>query len=165
MNNILNAPLISETRRNHALEHASIHLLSARFPNLAMAGHSNPTGFFLIGDLPTDDVRLAVSEALTRLQQGESHLAIHEGCGTNYVVTGALAASAALIGMSGTKSTRQRLERFPLLMALSALVFMIAPQLGTALQKQVTTDADPGGLTIVDIYPVAKNIHRVVTQG
>ena len=164
MNNPLNAPLISETRRNHALEHASIHLLSAQFPGRSMAGHSNPTGFFLIGDLPTDEVRLAVSEALTRLQQGESHLAIHEGCGTNYVVTGALTALFALIGMSGTKNTRQRLERFPLLIALSVLALMIAPRLGTALQERVTTEPDPGELTIVDIYPVSKNIHRVVTR-
>lgn len=164
MNNLLDAPLVSETRRNHALEHATIHILSARFPGRAMAGHSNPTGFFLIGDLPTEQVRDAVGEALTRLQQGESHLAIHPGCGTNYAVTGALGALFASIGMIGTKSARQRWERFPLLMALSMLAFIIAPPLGSALQKRVTTQPDPGGLTIVDIYPVSKNIHRVVTR-
>lgn len=164
MNNLLNAPLVSETRRNHALEHATIHLLSARHPKLGMAGHSNPTGFFLIGDLPTEQVRAAVSEALTRLQQGESHLAIHPGCGTNYVVTGALAALFTLIGLIGTKNARQRWERFPLLMALSMLAFAVAPPLGSVLQKRVTTQPDPEGLTIVDVYPVSKNIHRVVTR-
>lgn len=164
MNNLLNAPLVSETRRNHALEHATIHILSARFPGRSMAGHSNPTGFFLMGDLPTEQVRSAADEALKRLQNGESKLAIHPGCGTNYVVTGALGALFALAGMIGTKSTRQRWERFPLLMALSMLAVMLAPPLGNALQKQVTTQPDPGGLTIVDVYPVSKTVHRIVTR-
>ena len=111
MNNILEAPFIGETRRNHALEHATIHILSERFPGRPMAGHSNPTGFFLIGDLPTEHVREAVAEALTRLQNGEWQLAIHEGCGTNYVVTGGLAALFAFAGMSGTKSNRRMLDQ------------------------------------------------------
>src|SRR5512141_1324773 len=111
MNNLLEAPYIVETRRNHALEHATIHILSERFPGRPMAGHSNPTGFFLIGDLPSEQVREAVSEALTRLKNGESHLAIHEGCGTNYVVTGGLAAIFAFLGMSWTRNNRERLER------------------------------------------------------
>ncbi len=164
MNNLLQAPLIAETRRNHALEHAAIHILSDRFPRQSMGGHSNPTGFFIFGDLPTQDVSSAVSEALTRLQNGEAELAIHPGCGTNYVVTGGLAAGLALLGMSGTKDTRERLERFPLLMALAVLAFLIAPPLGNALQKQVTTEANPGALTVLQIYPVSKNVHRVVTR-
>jgi len=164
MNNILHAPLISETRRNHALEHAAIHILSARHPRLSMGGHSNPTGFFIFGDLPTEDVRSAVHEALGRLQNGEAGLAIHPGCGTNYVVTGALAAGLALLGLSGTKDARERLERFPLLMLLAVLAVLISPPLGNALQKQVTTEADPGALTVLEIYPVSKTVHRVVTR-
>jgi hypothetical protein len=164
MENLLQAPYVSETRRNHALEHASIHLLSARFPGRALAGHSNPTGFFLIGELPTEHVREAVTEALTRLQNGESELAIHPGCGTNYIVSGGLAALFAFVGTLGTKNNRQRFERIPLLVLLSALAYMISQPLGPALQKQITTDPNPNGLTIVDIYPVAKNIHRVVTR-
>ena len=164
MNNLLNAPLISETRRNHALEHAAIHILSARFPRQSMGGHSNPTGFFIFGNLPTEDVRHAVHEALTRLQNGEAGLAIHPGCGTNYLVTGGLAALFALLAVSGTKDARQRLERFPLLMALSVLAFLIAPPLGNALQKQVTTESNPGTLTVLEIYPISKNVHRVVTR-
>jgi hypothetical protein len=129
-----------------------------------MAGHSNPTGFFLLGDLPTEQVRQAVSEALTRLQNGEKQLAIHEGCGTNYVVTGGMAALFALVGMSGTRSNRERLERLPLVMLLSIFAFMLGQPLGPALQKQITTEADPGDMVIVDIYPVSKNVHRVVTR-
>ena len=162
---VLDAPFVSETRRNHALEHATIHILSGRFPGRNMAGHSNPTGFFLIGDLPTEDVRSAVSEALTRLQNGESRLAIHEGCGTNYVVTGALGGFFALLGMSGTRNMRERLERFPLLILLSILAFMLGQPIGLALQRRVTTQPNPGTLSITDIYPLSKTVHRVVTRG
>ncbi len=165
MNSILEAPLVGETRRNHALEHATIHILSSRFPGQALAGHSNPTGFFLIGDLPTADVREAVVEALARLQNGESNLAIHDGCGTNYVVTGGLAALFAFAGMSGTRNNRDRLERLPLVMVLSILAFLIGRPLGPILQMRVTTQADPGGMVLVDVYPLSKNVHRVVTKG
>ncbi len=164
MNNILEAPMVFETRRNHALEHATIHILSERFPGKGMAGHSNPTGFFLLGDLPTEAVREAVSEALARLQNGERHLAIHEGCGTNYAVTGGLAALFAYVGMSGTRNNRERLERLPLVMLLSIVAYVIGQPLGPALQKQVTTEADPGNMVIVDVYRVAGNAHRVVTH-
>jgi hypothetical protein len=162
---ILDAPLVFETRRNHALEHATIHILSGRFPGLSMAGHSNPTGFFLLGNLSTPDVRAAADEALTRLQNGESRLAIHAGCGTNYAVTGALAAAFAFLGLIGTKNSRERLERFPLLMLLSVLAFMIGQPLGLVMQRRVTTQPEPGSLAIVQVYPVWKNIHRVVTRG
>jgi hypothetical protein len=164
MNNFLEAPLVGETRRNHALEHATIHLLSARFPGRPLAGHSNPTGFFLLGEVSTEAVREAVTEALVRLQNGESHLAIHEGCGTNYIVSGAVVGGLAFLAMSGTKSNRERLERLPLVIMLSALGLILGQPLGPALQKQVTTQPDPGSLAIVDVYPVAQNIHRVVTS-
>ena len=75
---LLDLPLILETRRNHALEHATLHLL-ARSYRTSMAGHSNPTGFFLLGDLNTEDVRIAVTEAYERLNAGESGLAVHPG--------------------------------------------------------------------------------------
>lgn len=164
MENLLNLPLIGETRRNHALEHAAVNILSERFPNKGMGGHSNPTGFFIVGDLPTEAVRDAVTEALARLENGEKHLAIHPGCGTNYVATGGLAALFAIVGMLGTKNTRQRLERFPLLVMLSMGAFILGQALGPSLQREITTDANPRGLTIVRVEKVGKNLHRVVTR-
>jgi hypothetical protein len=162
--NLLKAPYILPTRRNHALEHASLHILSRRFPKTGMGGHSNPTGFFIIGQIPTEQVRAAVSEALVRLQNGESGLAIHPGCGTNYAVTGGLAALSALFGFVGTRNTRERLERLPLVTLLATLSLMLGQALGPLLQQKITTDADPGDLAIVDIYPITPNLHRVVTR-
>ncbi|MGV2435851.1 MAG UNVERIFIED_CONTAM: hypothetical protein LVT10_14090 [Anaerolineae bacterium] len=35
----MDAPLIKETRQNHALEHATLHLLAGRVGKLRVAGH------------------------------------------------------------------------------------------------------------------------------
>ena len=102
---ILDLPLILETRRNHALEHASLHVLAGKYPNRHLAGHSNPTGFFLLGNVPTEDAAAAVTQALTRLRAGERNLAIHAGCGTNLATTVLLAKTLAWIPLNGRKST------------------------------------------------------------
>jgi hypothetical protein len=66
--------------------------------------------------------------------------------------------------MSGTKNNRERLERLPLVMMLSILAFVIGRPLGPALQQKVTTEPNPGGMTLVDVSQVADNIHRIVTR-
>jgi hypothetical protein len=161
---ILDAPLISETRRNHGLEHATLHLLAERFPGRSLAGHSNPTGFFVFGDVPTDAVRDAVMQALTRLENGEAHLAVHPGCGTNYIVYGTVTGLLAWLGMGSAKKFRERLERLPLVILLAAAGFVIAQPLALLVQQRITTDGDPAGMMIADIYPVRRGIHRVVTH-
>lgn len=98
---ILDFPIISRIRRNHGLEHASLNILNQRFPDRTLAGYSSPSGFFVLGDLATEDLREAVMQALTRLQTGERHLAIHPNCGTNYVASGFVAGLLAWLGMAG----------------------------------------------------------------
>lgn len=164
---ILDAPLILETRRNHGLEHATLNILAGHFPNRPMGGHSNPTGFFIIGDLPTEAVREAVAEALSRLQNGEKHLALHPHCGTNYIVYGAVAGALAWLGMGSARKFGDRLERLPGVILLSAIGFILAQPLAPLIQQRYTTSGDPGNMTIVDIYPVSRGsltIHRVVTR-
>ena len=60
-----------------------------------MAGHSTAAGFRLMGEIPTEAVQSAVEEALRRLQAGESKLAVHPNCGTNFVTAGTLSGLAA----------------------------------------------------------------------
>ena len=69
---ILDLPYILETRRNHALEHATLHML-ARTHKINMAGHSNPTGFFLFGELLTEDIRSALNEAYSASVPGKAN--------------------------------------------------------------------------------------------
>ena len=89
---ILDHPIILATRRNHALEHATLHMLTPHYSERSLAGHSNPTGFFILGDISTTDLNTAVIQALTALRGGQRSLAIHEGCGTNMAVTTLLSA-------------------------------------------------------------------------
>jgi len=164
---ILDLPFILETRRNHALEHATIHMLSAKFPERHLAGHSNPTGFFVLGNVTTDDLNSAVKEAWTRLRAGESELAIHAGCGTNFATTALLAGSMAWFPLSGTKSLRRRLWLLPFAVAFGMLGFVLSQPLGPILQAKVTTEADLGNLQVEDIIPVRKSgvaVHRVITR-
>ena len=165
---LLKQPRFARIRRNHALEHATIHVLSGRFPNKSFIGRSDPKGFFLYGDITMDEVRAAADEALARLRRGDAHLAIHPNCGTNLVTSGLLAGSAsffALIGI-GNKNWRQRLERLPMAITLTMISLIIAQPLGKAVQKHVTTDGDPGQLEIIDVQEMQGfhgTTHRVLT--
>ncbi len=160
---ILDLPYILETRRNHALEHATLHML-ARTHKGRMAGHSNPTGFFLFGDLSTQDIWAAASEALERLRGGESGLAIHAGCGTNLATTILLSGTLAWSVMRGAKSTLMKVLLAPIAAVLALAGVLFSRPLGTLLQERVTTEAWMGRMQIVDIIPVGKGVHRVITN-
>jgi hypothetical protein len=163
---LIDLPLISSLRRNHGLEHASLNLLARRFPNRRLAGISFPGGFYLLGDLRTEAVREAVYQALTSLQAGDRHLAVHPGCGTNYAATGVVAGLLAWLGMAGAHSRREKLERLPLVIALVSLGVALSQPLGPMLQKRITTSGDPLGLSIQDIYRLTLGrlvLHRVVS--
>jgi len=164
---ILDLPLISRVRRNHGLEHATINILSQRFPHRRLAGYSFPGGFFILGDIPTADLRDAIFQALSRMNNGEHHLAIHDHCGTNYLASGLVAGFLAWIGMAGAKSKRDQVERLPLVLSLAIIGLILSRPLGPILQKQVTTSGNPKGLSIVDVYPIRlgqPTVHRVVTK-
>jgi hypothetical protein len=160
---ILDLPNILETRRNHALEHATIHVLARQFPK-HMAGHSNPTGFYLFGDISTQDIWTAATEAQTRLNSGESELAIHPGCGTNMATTMVLSAGFAWLPLRKTRSTFWMLLLIPFSLILALLGYLLSRPLGPWLQKHVTTEANLGSMQIVDIIPVRKGVHRVITK-
>ena len=160
---ILDLPFILETLRNHALEHATLHMLARTYKG-TMAGHSNPTGFFLLGDFSTPDVWAAATEALERLREGESGLAIHAGCGTNMATTALLSATLGWSVLRGAKSTLTKFLLLPIAVAFAVIGVLLARPLGPWLQKYVTTEAEMGNMQIVDIIPVRKGVHRVITK-
>lgn len=161
---LLNLPLILETRRNHALEHATLHMLARKYPHQSMAGHSNPTGFFLLGDFETDDVRSAAAEAYTRLNGGESGLAVHPGCGTNLVTAAVLPATFAWAPLRGAKSTFWRIWLIPVAVVFAAFGYFLSRPLGPWLQRYITTEADLGSMQIADVVFVRKGVHRIITK-
>jgi len=160
---LLNLPLILETRRNHALEHATLHIL-ARTYHTSMAGHSNPTGFYLLGDIQIEDIADAATEAMKRLKAGESGLAVHPGCGTNLVATALLPATFAWAPIQGARSTRWRLLLIPLALVFAVFGYMLSKPLGPWLQKYITTEADLGNMHITEILFVRKGVHRIITK-
>jgi hypothetical protein len=165
---ILDTPVLSRIRRNHGLEHATLNILSQRFPYRPMAGYSFTTGFFLLGDVPTEQVRDAVLQALIRMNNGEHSLAIHANCGTNYIAAGFVAGLLAWLAMAGTKNKRDQVDRLPLVIALVILGLLVSRPLGPKIQERITTSGDPQGMVIVDIFPLRFGrfcLHRVITQG
>jgi uncharacterized protein YqhQ len=169
LGSILEYPVISRVRRNHGLEHATLHILSQRHPKLPLAGHSDTRGFWVLGGVSTEDVTSAVQEAMQRMQAGEHNLAVHPNCGTNFVTSGVLASLAAFVAMFGAgRRLRDRLERLPLAASLATIALIISQPLGLRLQERVTTSGELAGLQVVQITPSRRGrmqAHRVLTQG
>lgn len=166
LNSILDLPWVGQTRRNHALEHATLHVLAARFPGRMLGGHSNPTGFFILGDVSVEAVADAATEALRRLQAGESQLAIHPGCGTNFATAVLLGATLGWFVLRGARSLTGRLLRLPFAFALALLGILLSRPLGPMLQQRITTDANVGGLHLTGVRESLRGrlmAHRVLT--
>lgn len=162
---ILNLPPYLATRRNHALEHATLKILARKYDDKKLAGHSNPTGFFLFGDLAMDDIREAIQEAATRLRAGERELAIHPGCGTNVATSVLLPMTFLFVPFQGTRPNRWRILLIPVALLFAIVGYLLSKPLGPWLQRHVTTEADLGDLQVVEIVPVrSKGAHRIVTR-
>ena len=164
MTSLLDLPPFLATRRNHAVEHATLKILARKYNDKNLAGHSNPTGFFLFGDMTTEDIRTSIQEAMTRLRAGEHDLAIHPGCGTNLATSMVLPASFAWIPFQGTRSLRWRLLLIPVALGFALFGYVLSKPLGPWLQRNVTTQADLGNLQLVEIIPVRKGVHRIITK-
>ena len=167
---LISSPLISHMRRNHALEHATIHVVSRRFPNSTFIGRSDPRGFFLYGDIGTQSLQEAVEEALARLRSGESQLAIHPNCGTNYLTTAVMVAVASFLALMGTGKDERpldRLLRLPMAIVASVFALILARPIGTAVQQRITTSSDPGSLNVTSVSRLSSSrptVHRILTR-
>lgn len=171
--NLLELPLISRVRRNHALEHATIQVLSERNRDLRLVGRSSMWGFYIYGDTSTADVLVAAQEGLRRLRSGQRNMAIHPNCGTNLAVAGVLAGLGAFLALGGLSPKRDRpfldrLARLPLAFTAATLGIILARPLGPAFQAHVTTQPDVGDMHIVGVTRERKagiTIHHVRTEG
>ncbi len=134
-------------KQNHALEHATIVLLSRKYPDVRFAGISFAAGFFVFGDVPTEAILPAAQEALTLLRTTSPELAIHERCGTNLAVT------AMVTGLSAMTVARMR-RPFGSVnnVILATMAAMIASRpLGLTVQKYITTQTPNPSMTISDV--------------
>lgn len=136
-------------KQNHALEHATIVLLSRQFPDVRLAGISFAAGFFIFGDVPTGEIRPAAEEALFLLRTSAPEMAIHERCGTNLAVTAILTALAA---MSVSKMRRPYNTLNNVILATTAALILARP-LGMTVQRYVTTQTPNTSMTITNVKP------------
>jgi hypothetical protein len=161
-------PLISHVRRNHSLEHATMHVLAERFKGLSMTGISGVGGFYLLADLPSETICDAALDAHKRLQAGETSLAVHENCGTNLVAPAALAGLSIWIIMLGTgKDSKLKLRRLPYALILAIPIFLLSRPLGPILQRLLTTSMEIGTLQIGQINTQkysGRSLHHIITH-
>ena len=165
----LNQGLPNRVRINHALEHATLHVLQEKGIAGRLGGISDAGGFWIYGDVATETLLLAAQEALKRLAEGESALAVHPNCGTNLAVGSLAAGGLAWMGMRGTKrKMSRRLARLPIAILMGIIGYQLAKPLGPKIQEQVTTNADVSGMELVQVlrHDVASGviIHRVSTR-
>lgn len=125
-------------RQNHALEHATVTILTQWRRNLRLSARSSSRGFTIFADMDPALVRSAAEEGLRRLQRGEAELAIHPNCGTNLAVGTSLAMIGSLFALT---AMRPRI-RLACAIASSLAGFAAARPLGQIVQRHVTTLPD-----------------------
>lgn len=133
------AELVARTRRNHALEHATVELLLEGGLRPPIGGYSIPTGFFIFGRVDTEQLSQKAHEALGRLKEGEAQLAISPYCGTNLAAS-ALLAGVLISAILGPKH-RRRYRRLPLAIAAGVGAAIVGRPIGMALQRYTTLAA------------------------
>ena len=156
-----NYGLIDRVRRNHAIEHATIAVLAARGHRPPLGGYSTPGGFWVYGNVPSDDVGDAAEDALERLRGGESRLAVSPYCGTNLAIG---IVGAALLAGIVRKRVSSRAARVPLVVAAVLGAVMLKRPLGMAAQRELTTLSEVGDAEIKGVRRMSFGrhvLHRV----
>jgi len=166
---MLTSAPVATLRRNHGLEHATLHVLAEGSPRRTLAGHSDLGGFWIAGSVATLELAEAVEQAVRRLREGETELAQHPNCGTNFATAGVMAGGVAALAMLGAgKRMRDKFERMPLAITLATLALILSQPLGMRIQERFTTSGDLGDLKVVEVLLKRSgkiNLHRVATRG
>ncbi len=168
MERLINQGVPMHVRSNHALEHATLHVLQEKGVRVPLGGISDAGGFWIYGEITTEEIATAASEGLRRLAEGESDLAVHPNCGTNIAVGALSAGGLAWLAMVGTKGdVGRRFRRLPVAVLMGMLGYRLAQPLGPKVQETITTNADVSGLKIVDVIRhevLGYAVHRVSTR-
>ncbi len=143
---------LERIRRNHALEHATLHMLETRQPDLRAGGRATAQGFYLYGDLPDEaSVMAAANEAIRRLQAGQRGLAVHPRCGTNVVTAGILSGALAMLGILASGRRAPWYVQLPNAILGAMIGALLAQPLGPWMQAKVTTSSEMNGARIRSI--------------
>ncbi len=131
-------------RQNHAMEHATIDVLLKRLERkVRLLGYAGPSGFYMVGDIPTETLEQSAQEALRQLRGGNRDIAVSAMCGTNFVVAGMVAGAASMIAGRGHSGW----SRFQRMATASIIAAILSPPLGQLAQRHLTTDAEQDNVT------------------
>jgi len=157
---------IRRVRRNHALEHATVTLMLEEGVRGPLGGYSTPWGFFVVGDLSTQQLGRIVDEALNSLNVGRREMAISPHCGTKLAVAALF--SGALTRLVLGRSKKGRWKRLPLVLGVVVVGALLSKPVGNAIQRRFTTLSDMDGLEVVGIQKAwpgqQPRMHRVTTR-
>ena len=147
--------IVNAVRRNHALEHATISVLLDRLGHhRRVMGRAAPDGFYIYGDVSTENLREFASEGLSRLQGGEAHLA----------VAGLLAGLGSYLALA---ARGERSSGLPGALMAGMLAVVVAQPLGRLAQKHFTTSPELNGVRIVSVESMGgrfASVHKVRTE-
>lgn len=158
------ATIISRIRRNHGLEHATIHVLSEKHRNFSAQGNSDHGGFNLniYGNITEDEVFDAVKEAYQRMKGGEHQLAVHPNCGTVLLTTATMATLTA-IGTFSLEQMRQKESKLNFSVLVNALpatilavvmALIVSRPVGVQLQARYTVEGDLQNMQLAGLKKV-----------
>ena len=157
---------IRRVRRNHALEHATVTLMLEEGVRGPLGGYSTPWGFFVVGDLSTQQLGRIVGDALSSLNMGRSEMAISPYCGTNMAVAALF--SGILTRLALGRNKKGRWKRLPIALGAVIVGALLSKPVGNAIQRRFTTLSDMDGLEVVSIrtaWPGQRpRLHRVTTR-
>ena len=144
---------LAALRRNHALEHATVTMLSARMkPGSRVLGRSTAQGFHIYADVPTEVVSQAAADGLSSLKNGNLSLAVSPFCGTNLVTAAILAGTACVL----IARARGRSPSLPTTILATLAAIIAAQPLGMRAQQHLTTSADVSRVEIHEVSSVRK---------
>ncbi|MHB9033298.1 MAG: DUF6391 domain-containing protein [Anaerolineae bacterium] len=156
-----NLTILQKITQNHALEHATMHILGRRVAGLRLMAMADWAGFTVIGQVDTQVLIDAVAEGLERMREGESGLAMHPNCGTNLAVPIGLSGGLVLSAIS--LPAKWRFTRLALIM-LAGFSLGVRKPLSNSLQKLMTTTTDLDQVhiqSVQKIYDGMIPVHRI----
>ena len=137
-------------RRNHAIEHAAMHMLARTSGSVPLAARSDWRGLTFYGDVDTATLKSAIDAGLHALNTGQRDLAVHPRCGSMVSVSVLLGTLVAWLVQSGLRRGRLADPRT----ADSGWHrerTLVARPFGETLQAQVLTDARIGRARLLSI--------------
>jgi len=151
----------NKVRQNHALQHATIHVLERDLGIPQVEGMAYEDGFTLKGLAEPGVVYQAALKGLEKLKRGERDFAIHPKCGTTILVVNTIASVIfiAVLFLTGN------LTIISVLVAL-VLAHLTGPFGGRLVQRYITTNPVPDlEVTGVSVQPARKVSGIILIEG